>query len=101
MIARRSPARTVSSTPSSARRPPKDFEIRSRRRARASLRARPSRPSSRPRAAEGPDEAARREEDGADIDRPQDEEPALRVHAHEVLEEDDDGRAEGGADERA
>src|SRR5439155_7423869 len=45
-------------------------------------------------------EAARGEEDGADIDRAQDQEPALRVDAHEVLEEHDDRGAGGGTDER-
>src|SRR6266545_5162199 len=46
------------------------------------------------------DQAARGEEDGADIDGSQDQEPALRVDAHEVLEEDDDRGADRGADER-
>src|SRR6266508_1815155 len=46
------------------------------------------------------DQAARGEEDGADIDGSQDQEPALRVDAHEVLEEDDDRGADRRADER-
>src|SRR5712691_762675 len=41
------------------------------------------------------------EEDDADIDGAQDEQPPLGVHADEVLEENDEGSADGGARERA
>src|SRR5688572_2794344 len=45
--------------------------------------------------------AARREQDDADVHGAEDQEPALGVHADEVLQEDDDGRAERGAGQRA
>src|SRR5438445_300119 len=43
----------------------------------------------------------RGEEDDADVDGAENEEPALRVDAHEVLEEDDEASADGGADQSA
>src|SRR5207249_4849593 len=49
-------------------------------------------------AARGPERAqhaARCEQDDADVHGAQDEQPALGVHADEVLEEHDHGRAEG------
>src|SRR6266446_1348082 len=45
--------------------------------------------------------APRREEDYADVHGAQDEQPALGVHADEVLEKHDHGRAERGARQRA
>src|SRR5499425_930286 len=58
-------------------------------------------PPSAPRAAKGTHDAVRREQDDADVHGAQDEQPALRVDAHEVFEEHDHTRAEHGADERA
>src|SRR5439155_8139904 len=59
------------------------------------------RPGSAPPAAERAHDAMRGEEDDADVDGAENEEPALRVDAHEVLEEDDEASADGGADQSA
>src|SRR5690349_2319191 len=45
--------------------------------------------------------AAWREQDDADVDGAEDQQPALRVHADEVLQEDDRRRAERRPRERA
>src|SRR6186997_261300 len=85
--ARRSPGATVRLTPSTARRPPKCLATPSSRRTSSAIAlfARP--------AAQGAHHAARREQDDADVHRAEDEQPALGVKAHEVLEEHDDARA--------
>src|SRR2546422_1810785 len=56
---------------------------------------------SAPPTAERADDAVGSEENDADIHGPQNEKPALGVHAHEVLEEDDEAGADGGADQSA
>src|SRR5712691_10807862 len=56
---------------------------------------------SAPPAAERADHAVGSEENDTDIHGPQNEKPALGVHAHEVLEEDDEAGADGGADQSA
>src|SRR6266536_2175998 len=56
---------------------------------------------SAPAAAERADDAVRSEQDHADVDGAENEEPALRVHAHEVLEKNDDAGADRRTDERA
>src|SRR5215475_10727915 len=96
MRARRSPARTSSPTPFTARRPPKSLVTPSSLSA-SSATAR----SSAPPAPQGTHQAAGREEDDADVDGTQDEEPSLRVHADEVLEEHDDPGAESRSDQGA
>src|ERR1700682_2704785 len=58
-------------------------------------------PRSAPPAAERAHDAVRSKEDDADVHGAENEEPALRVHAHEVLEEDDEAGADGGADRGA
>src|SRR5215470_17496313 len=55
-------------------------------------------PPSASRAAKGAHDAVRREQDDADVHGAQDEQPALRVDAHKVLEEHDHTCAEHGAD---
>src|SRR5262249_31100564 len=58
-------------------------------------------PPSASRAAKGADDAVRREQDDADVHGAEDEQPALRIDAHEVFEEHDHTGAEHRADERA
>src|SRR3989442_3814257 len=58
-------------------------------------------PWSAPPAAERAHDAVRSKENDADVHGAENEEPAFRVHAHEVLEEDNEAGADGGADQSA